>query len=165
MFIFGARGLLDSHPQEREAGRVMSMGAEGLFRAVTALLIVLVALVLNGTSALACDGHEKLDVAAQVVAGSLARGHFDRADAAAQAIIAADIYHSGTDPGVGDPGCDLAGHCLGCRARCSCSVGGIVSSVRVDFLIPPASLPRLTALPLRRSGLARSPDERPPRLA
>lgn len=101
-----------------------------------------------------------------LAAGGAHRPAAQRADAAA----AAAEFVAGSDHLAVDLGSHRAcGAAVGCSAcvgtHCTCFPGGVVPPGMADLAAPGASGPERTAAALPGTGLAKSPDERPPRLA
>jgi hypothetical protein len=85
------------------------------------------------------------------------------ADASSAAFIAAGVRAGAGDSGTHDPR-GAAADCSACTgAHCTCSPGAFMTPGSTDFAAPLASSPEPSAAALPASGLAKSPDERPPR--
>jgi hypothetical protein len=141
MLLETGHGLIIGHRQEDEGVTVMRRGASSLFGALAAGLILLATLAAGSAQPPARHG----------------------ADASPAAFVAAGVRPVAGDPGTRDP-CGTAAGCSACiGAHCTCAPGGFVMPGSADFAAPLASNPEPSAAARPASGLAKSPDERPPR--
>ena len=119
----------------------MRRGANNLFGMLAAGLVLLAALAAG--SAQSPARHDAL--------------------ASPAALVVASVRPIAGDPATDHP-CGSAAACSACvGAHCTCSPGGFVTPGSAVFAAPSASHPARSAAAVPAAGLAKSPDERPPR--
>ncbi|WP_145751624.1 hypothetical protein [Nitrospirillum amazonense] len=154
-----------SRDEEDKAVRVSGVN---LFRATAAAIFLLLALILNSTPAIACDGLQ------DATAASPSSDQFSPAYQISPAVAVPDVtarVDIGAQLGSAQLGSmdgmpatfGRAGHCPCCASHCCCGPNGFISPASARLPLRLASSLRWIEAPPSRGDLAGAPNERPPR--